>query len=318
MSHTTWLRIRFALCLFVPTALISTGAGPAAGQFVVPGTGYKIEEIGDDFEDPEWTFEHNLPKGSRNLDRDEREPAGQSKNNRWYEGPKRGHPDHVSRVATPAGGLPGSKGAMQLKSKVTGIPGRPSYKMQQDDLMADFEELPYALQFSQSPSVVLRVFMPPFEQWEKRSGPTFALRASVEPKHSRNHRKRYRKHKEIPTYWPGMIVDFSSKADGYEKDSAALRLRADEGGGDFEGPPLPQTGWWTLGMSFTPNGQVHYFAKPGLGKLTAKDHISSQFCYGDRGEELTSIFFCICAKDDGKTWSTNWVVDDVEFFALRK
>ena len=318
MRHAASPRIRFIFCSLLPVALIVVCADRATAQYLVPGMGYKLTEIGDDFEDSEWKFETNLPKGSRNLDGDERHPLGESKNNRWYEGPKRGHPDHIVRVTPPEGGLPGSKGAMLLQSITTGIPGRPSYKMQQDDLMADFNEMEYSLDFSQAASVVIRIYMPPFEKWEKRSGATFALRTSVEPIKSPHHRRRYRKHKEIPTYWPGIIIDFMSKADGHENDGARFRIRADRTGHDFDGPWIKQTGWWTLGMSYTPNGQVHYFASPGVDKLTANDYISSQFCYGDRGDEISSIFFCICSPDDGKTWSTEWIVDDVDFYVMRK
>ena len=35
-------------------------------------------------------------------------------------------------------------------------------------------------------------------------------------------------------------------------------------------------------MSYTPDGQVHYFAKPGIEDLTEKDRIASQFPYGYR------------------------------------
>ena len=79
---------------------------------LVPGTGQRVEQVGDDFEDEEWKYNFNGQKSSREQDNRERAPAGASENGRWYEGIKRGHPDIIRRVETPSGGLPGSKGAL--------------------------------------------------------------------------------------------------------------------------------------------------------------------------------------------------------------
>ena len=63
-------------------------------------------------------------------------------------------------------------------------------------------------------------------------------------------------------------------------------------------------------MSVSPDGQVHYFARPGVDDLTADDHLTSQFPYGFRAERLNSFFFNICNFNDGHTWSTPFVIDD--------
>src|SRR6516225_4079287 len=81
---------------------------------VVPGTGTRIAY--DDFEDASWSYEPNLPKSSSNLDNQERQPGGTSSNSRWYESALRGQPDVVKRVPTPAGGLPGSKGSLSMRT----------------------------------------------------------------------------------------------------------------------------------------------------------------------------------------------------------
>ena len=64
-----------------------------------------------------------------------------------------------------------------------------------------------------------------------------------------------------------------------------------------------------MGMSFTPNGQIHFFAKQGIEDLTSADHISSQFPYGFRCERLEAVFFNVVSGDNGK-WSTPWIIDD--------
>jgi hypothetical protein len=280
-------------------------AGQAAAQGLVPGTGLPVPNVGDDFEDPAWSYNFNLPKGSAEEDKQERHPIGESANDRWYEGIKRGQPDVIRRVPTPEGGLEGSTGSLLIRSVYTGIPNRPSYSMKQDDLIANVHyRLGGSIPVSQYPSFVTRVYFPPLEQWEKRSGPTFAIRAAVDT----TLRKRGGATRE--TYWPGMFVHLDSKADGAREDAIHLTIRAGSNGGDFDGPRITQTGWWTFGMSFTPDGAIHYYAKPGVEDLTAKDRISSQFAYGYRCERFKTFFFNVCSADDGRTWSTPWIIDD--------
>ncbi len=91
-------------------------------QAVVPGTGDKILNAGDDFEDLKWAYVPNNPKSSEEDDEKARYPMGFSTNGRWYEGVKRGHPDIVKRVETPAGGLEGSKGSLLMQTINSGIP----------------------------------------------------------------------------------------------------------------------------------------------------------------------------------------------------
>ena len=74
--------------------------------------------------------------------------------------------------------------------------------------------------------------------------------------------------------------------------------------------PLRQTGWWTLGMSFTPDGMTHFYASPGVDPLTERDHITTTKPYGHTAEMLNTFFFNIVSPDDGRSWSTEWIVDD--------
>lgn len=97
-----------------PSALLLLGILFSSSLFaepLVPGTGQKLPQVGDDFEDPQWGFVQNLPKSSEEQDEQKRLPTGKSTNGRWYEGIKRGHPDFMRQVPTPEGGLPGSQGA---------------------------------------------------------------------------------------------------------------------------------------------------------------------------------------------------------------
>ena len=107
-------------------------------QAVVPGTGRQLTQVGDDFEDESWSYDPRLPKVYNNKEEtlSRNEPGGVSSNRRFYEGMKRGQPDLVRRIPTPEGGLPGSQGALLIRSLHTGGP-RPTGQQQQEDLIGD-------------------------------------------------------------------------------------------------------------------------------------------------------------------------------------
>ena len=118
------------------------------------------------------------------------------------------------------------------------------------------------------------------------------------------------KHKH-EAYWPGFFIQFNSKSDGQNKeDSAMLLVRAGSQGEDIAGPKITETGWWTLGMTFTPDGSTHFYASPGVDPLTERDYITTTKPYGHTAETLNTFFFNIVNQDDGRTWSTEWIVDD--------
>ncbi len=93
-------------------------------------------------------------------------------------------------------------------------------------------------------------------------------------------------------------------------------IRSGPQGQDFWGPKMDEPGWWTLGMSFTPDGQVHYFAHAGVEDLSEADHITSQYPYGLRAQYLDTFFFDVVNGDDGR-WSTPWIIDDPTLYYLR-
>ena len=116
-------------------------------------------------------------------------------------------------------------------------------------------------------------------------------------------------------YWPGFFVQLNLKqATGQKEDYAQIVIRGDELGHEVPGPKITQAGWWTLGMSFTSDGRVHYYVREGVGNLTAKDHVYSGLPYGYRCEQTSTYFFNIVNQDDGRSWSTRWIVDDPKVY----
>ena len=312
---------RCSMTAFLPAVLLLAWMSVTAlAEPIVPGTGAKMAEVGDDFEAERWEYRFNSPKSSRDIDSQDRLPTGESANGRWYESVKRGHPDIVRRVETPAGGLLGSRGSLLLQSLQTGIPGRPSHQLAQDDLIADVHyRLGGAIPASRGPNVVVRVFLPPVSQWEQRTGPHFGFRVALETHVFQSTRGVVSSsgRPALETYWPGMFIEFASKAAGGEHDYARFRLRADRNGRDFQSAQITTTGWWTLGLSVTPDGMVHYFAKPGVEDLTASDRLASEFPYGQRAVTFKTFFFNVCNGDDGRNWSTPWVIDDPVVYLVR-
>jgi hypothetical protein len=288
----------------------------------VPGTGERVMHVGDDFEDAEWSYVFNLPKSSEENDEQTRVPSGGSANRRWFEGMMRGQPDIIKRVPTPEGGPEGSAGALLLVSKQTGVPGHYSHKLQQDDLIVNVSSrMRGAIPVSRSPSVVVRVYLPPWEEWEQRTGPSFGFRAACLTHTTKTTKtagfgrfgSRSSRSTKLETYWPGIFIQFNMGRGDERPDSAVLVIRGGPSGHDFHGPKITGPGWWTLGMSFSPDGAVHYFASEGVDDLTAQDHLSSQYPYGFRCERLDTFFFNVCSGDNGN-WSTPWIVDDAELY----
>lgn len=281
-------------------------AGQAKAQ-LVPGTGELVWQAFDNFEDPNWTFVPNFPKSSNNLDEHTRGPLGKSNNGFWYESQLRGEPDVVRRVDTPPGGIAGSKGALLIQTLNSGVPGYTTSGRQQDDLLANVsKKVGGWMPVSWNPSCTVRVFIPPWEHWEQRTGSSFGFRAGV----------RGNRGEGIEPYWPGFFIQLVDKP-GTQEDYAVLVIRGRNNGSDFRGPEIHQPGWWTLGMSFTSDGRVHYYASEGVDDLKPEDHIASGYPYGFRCIRFHTFFFNVVSPNDGRTWSTPWIVDDPQVFFVR-
>lgn len=277
------------------------------GRFVLPGSGEMVQRVGDDFEaGVRWRYDLNFPKSSRNIDDQERSPLARSTNGRWLEGPHRGTPDVLKIVDTPRGGLPGSRHALYMATRYSGIPGRPSGKPQQDDLMVEVHSrLGRRVAPAWQPSAVVRVYVPPYHNWEQRTGASLGFRLDVWGR---------RPGSTLEQYWPGIFLTLRSSQDGrVKKDQAYLVLRANEQGRDIVSRDI-SPGWWTLGMSVSGDGKCHFFAKKGVDDLTVDDWLESFYCYGYRAQRFDRFFFNVVTMDNGRTWSTPWILDDPTFY----
>ena len=307
----------------------------ADAQAVIPGTGSLIDFVGDTFENEgeSWEYYKNSPKASRENDEQLRFPRGYSANLRWFEGPERGQPDFMKVVAAPEGALPGSHFALLARTLNSGIPGYSNNKVEQDDLIVDVVSRVGMIPVHEQPNAVCRVYLPPPHQWEDRTGPHFGFRTTVnthvwktEELSAQNFgRRRFRRppkpqtYRAVEQYWPGIWIHFRSETDAnVETDSAFLTVRGNNLGHDFivKEIPVEDFGWWTFGMSYTGDGQAHFYAKKGIENLTAEDHLASKFPYSYRAEQFETMFFNFCNNNDGKTWSTPFLIDDPQLFVV--
>ncbi len=300
--------------------VFGTPVRPALAQRVVPGTGKLIDYVGDKFEDPEWNFVQAGAKSSDENDKQSRYPLGYSANRRWFEGPERGYPDQLKVVATPAGGLDGSEYALMMRTLNSGVPGRVSNDVQQDDLIVDcISRLSSSIPVSEIPNCVVRVYLPPDDQWENRTGPHFGFRTGVTTTTSKPRTGLFSSGSDMTSepYWPGMWIHYRRPADRKNGLAPAfIKVRGDRMGRDFHVLDVKEFGWWTLGMTLTGDGMVHYYASPGVDPLTSQDYLTSQYPYSFRAERFRTFFFNVCNRNDGHTWSTPFVIDDPQLFLV--
>ena len=143
---------------FLPVLFLGITSVPAAAsQPVVPGTGTRMPQVGDDFEDPQWGWEHYWPKSSDENNKARNTPAASRRMDGGLKESNAATQTTSSRVSTPPNGLPGSKGSLLLRTLYTGIPGNPSYTQQQDDFICNVMDLlGGAIPVHQNPSFVTR------------------------------------------------------------------------------------------------------------------------------------------------------------------
>ena len=71
-------------------------------------------------------------------------------------------PELLKVIPTPEGGIAGSQYSLLMRTLHSGIPGRNSYDVQQDDLIVDcVSRLGTGISPAEMPNAVVRVYLPP-------------------------------------------------------------------------------------------------------------------------------------------------------------
>lgn len=314
-------------CLSLASLLAVLAISAPAGANFSPGTGVRLDEYGDTFEEPDWTYNYNNPKlqnqyhnpgsGWVNNIPNRNNPLGVSANGRWREGTVRGQPDIIRQVRRPRNGLRNSRYSLQLRTRNSGAPGLTEETLQQDDL------LNYGTGTSsvnrplgKGLSVTTRIYLPRLREWEQREGPHIGFRVGATGRNDKG---------QSVDYWPGIWIFFQKDSKG--KPSFRFSVRANNAGEDTWATEKTYTrvGWWTLGMSFNADGSISYYASPGVDDLTAADLLvfdtgsgtvpATYKPYGLNFIDLDYLFFSL-ANIDGQ-WSTEFIVDDVSLYAVQ-
>ncbi len=122
----------------------------------VLGRTVRLDSLCDDFEDTNWhyNYEGGLWRGGN--------ASG------------RGEPEMITRVATPTGGKSGSTGALEIRTNQNDPDG------QADFTTAEFtQKLGRELTRADQPVFIVRVWLPPFEQWNKGLFGNFGFRQTA-------------------------------------------------------------------------------------------------------------------------------------------
>ena len=218
---------------------------------------------------------------------------------------KRGTPDVVKRVATPPGGIEGSTGALLFATKYSGIPGTISNEQQQDDLLMMFDRrlgrsismsLAAELHGARLPAAVRTV-------GEAQRPVVRHAGRLPRPQAGRQHRK--------PIGPACSCCSATQTARASRKTSPSSRSAPARAATTSAASRSYEPGWWTLGMSFSPDGQIHYYASHGVDDLTADDYL-------DVAVSRTASAACRSTTSSSTwptgttaaSWSTQWVIDD--------
>ncbi len=147
---------------------------------------------------------------------------------------------------------------MLMRTLYSGIPNQVDGERQQDDLIGNTSSgIGGFVPVSWRPSVVVRVYLPPFDNGKSEP----ELRSPCGPIAADGRSRK----DELEAYWPGIFIQFMYNEPRKQPNAALLVIRGRDSGHDFSGPMIKEPGWWTLGMSFSPDGQVHYYAHAGVG-----------------------------------------------------
>ena len=238
-----WLVV--LLLLLSPIALpLQSKADEATSVSHVLGRTKPLYVLWDDFEDPDWSYNPQTEEFANKL---------------WRGGSSRGVPELLERVPTPNGGKKGSTGALEIRTNEIEI-YRDGHLGQEDLLTAEYEQkLGRKLTRADQPVFIVRVWLPPFDQWGDYYSFGFRHESFLENGSKDQH---------YSTIW--LTYDRGINPKPFFK----YRVGTNELFYEVYDPRLiEKDGWWTIAVAFDENGFCHYYARPGAGDLTEEDRL---------------------------------------------
>jgi hypothetical protein len=287
-------------------------ADEATSASNVLGRTVRLGDLCDNFEDADWHYDYQKHKCYREF---------------WRSGADRGGPKLLKRVTTPDGGKKGSTGALEIRTKYNEKDKNP----QQDDLLtAEFTQLGRNLTRADQPVFIVRVWLPPFDQWTK--GCSFGFRATARSEAL----KACEGYVPAPDYYPSIWLKYlpsTSDAAGRVDPHPQFFFRVGTVQVDVNGWPIKQPGWWTLALAFDKKGVGHYYARPGVQPPTEKHKMfdTTRFhttmlditrslpeCFNNPiMDHMGYCFFVLGYPNDIKI-TPRFVIDDYEVWVVRQ
>lgn len=256
----------------------------------VLGRTVRLDALCDDFEDINWSYNPQTEVFNKKL---------------WRGGSGRGVPELLKRITTPDGGKDGSIGALEIRTNETEI-YKDNYPNQEDLLTAEYEQiLKHKLTRADQPVFIVRVWLPPFDQWGDQRSFGFRHESFLENGAKDQH---------YSTIW--LVYDRSIKPKPFLK----YRIGTNELFYEVYDPRLiEQDGWLTIAYG-------HKIKKhKGIGIPTNKgviDNITITSLLTKYGKDALMMkyinysFFSLGYPISGNT-SPRFVIDDYEVWVVK-
>ena len=255
----------------------------------VLGRTIRLDALCDDFEDKNWCYDYQKGGDLRGL---------------WRRGSGRGEPELLTRVPTPDGGRSGSIGALEVRTNK--IDGNDAKSNQEDFLTVEFKQkLKHSLTRTSQPVFLVRVWLPPFDEWGNYYWFGFRQEAWLDDKNK---------------YYPSIFL----VSDKQTISKPFFRFRIGTGvASDIYGGPIKQSGWWTLAIAFDEKGVGYYYARPGVSVPTENDKMfdTKQFKTNNGTanpfmDHVLYSFFSLMYPPSGNE-SPRFVIDDYEVWVVK-
>lgn len=257
----------------------------------VLGRTVRLNALCDDFEDKDWHYDYQKHSCYRGFWRTD----------------DRGDPKLLARIATPDGGKSGSTGALEIRTNNSDSNHDPN---QEDLLTVEFnQKLGSELTRADQPVFIVRVWLPPFDQWSKGQSLNFGFRQTARPSNGSE-------------YYASIWLYHNTPPVGQIEPGPRFVFRIGTDAPDVFDGPIKQPGWWTLAIAFDEKGVGHYYARPGVDVPTEKDEMFSTVQFRPINgtdnplmDHMGYSFFSL-SRSKGDKVSPRFVIDDYEVWIV--
>lgn len=296
---STPFRIPVFVCLVAIPFLLNAATLPLQSRAEeanslsgVLGRTVRLDVLCDDFEDKDWHYDYQKHVCYRGFWRTD----------------DRGEPDLLKHVDTPIGGKVGSTGALEMRTNQNDNDRDPT----QDDLLTvEFKDkLGRELTRADQPVFIVRVWLPPFDQWN--IGLTiFGFRQTA------------RLNDNSDYYQSIWLAHNGHKPLFFLRNGIAYPNGTQVAFNDDRRYIVTQPGWWTLAIAYDEKGAGHYYASPSTDSPTERNRMVDTTQFRTIGgidspfmDHMGYSFFSLGYPGEEKI-SPRFVIDDYEVWVVK-